>query len=560
MIKLFSYENEVPVTIRFTERTDYLGALPDEVSGSHSNSINYYTVDGAGINLSAPLKFYDRWDFRGYTPTEPSDEEGQISGLLIFNFNTVPHATNVPLSLIFADDSCVLASVEMLAGDGQRIAFYDNMPIEDGVLSCVIEDARVAQVSIRFIKTNVPHQRVKINSIWFGQVQCYSKFKDNSLLEEINILSTDLPGNSFSASIVYNENIGLSNDKPVYLYNDGIFYGKYYVGDVRRTQENIYSITCYSNIEKLDSFNFDNYWANWYDRDYENSVEPRRLNYLFDVINYYSSVGINNEITLPSGTYFDLMYQFMEDGKTFRYWLCAAAHALNGWVKSARVDTLRIKSIPTTVTSTIGNDRIIGQAILDRRNIITKCNWEHTVWHGFQGATDTLESNSQRELTGDYISSVQNIDGGAFITARIRKTGHKYEVRNSSAGEFYYSYLPPYTAPIVSINNTKEPDAVENIIEINEPKMCLMRATRPEGTYYLYKYFDEDLRKEQLKKFIESRGTVRAKIIAKDEQVGDLVTIQTAWDGEVTGIITKMNTHFSNYGTTAEIEVYEWDV
>lgn len=558
MIKLFSYENAVSVNVSFTEQTDYLGALPDNVSGSHSSSINYYTVDGAGINLSAPLKFYNRWDFRGYTPTEPSDEEGQISGLLTFNFNTIPHASNIPLSLIFADDSCVLASVEMLDSNGRRMSFDDNISIENGVLSCVIEDARVAQVSIRFLKTNVPHQRVKINSIWFGKVQCYSKFKDNSLLEEINILSTDLPGNSFSASIYYDEEIGLSNDKPVHLYNDGIFYGKYYVGDVRRTQKNIYSITCYSNIEKLDSFNFDNYWTNWYDRDYENSVEPRRLNDLFNVINYYSSIQINNEITLPSGTLFDLMYQFIEDGKTFRYWLCAAAYALNGWVKSARADTLRIKSIPTTVTSTIGNDRIIGQAILDRRNIITKCNWEHTVWHGFQGATDTLQSNSQRELTGDYIASAINT-GGAFITARIRKTGHKYEVRNSTAGEFYYSYLPPYTAPIVSINNTKEPDAVENIIEINEPKMCLNRRHQ-EGGSWVWTYFEEDLRKQQLKKFIESRGTVRAKIIPKDEQVGDLVTIQTAWDGEVTGIITKMNTHFNNYGTTAEIEVYEWDV
>ena len=61
-------------------------------------------------------------------------------------------------------------------------------------------------------------------------------------------------------------------------------------------------------------------------------------------------------------------------------------------------------------------------------------------------------------------------------------------------------------------------------------------------------------------KYLNSRGTVKAKIVMRNnEKVGDATTIQTLYDGEITGIITKMDI-YSGYNNIADIEVLEWEI
>jgi hypothetical protein len=63
-----------------------------------------------------------------------------------------------------------------------------------------------------------------------------------------------------------------------------------------------------------------------------------------------------------------------------------------------------------------------------------------------------------------------------------------------------------------------------------------------------------------IQKYIKSTGTVTATVILKDNlanlQVGDMVKITTAFDGNITGIVTKMETSFGYYNT-AKIEIRE---
>ena len=66
-------------------------------------------------------------------------------------------------------------------------------------------------------------------------------------------------------------------------------------------------------------------------------------------------------------------------------------------------------------------------------------------------------------------------------------------------------------------------------------------------------------RNNNIQRYIESNGKVTAKIRLRDEKLGDVVQIETAWDGIITGIITKMNIVFG-YEDIAEIEVLEWSL
>ena len=64
-------------------------------------------------------------------------------------------------------------------------------------------------------------------------------------------------------------------------------------------------------------------------------------------------------------------------------------------------------------------------------------------------------------------------------------------------------------------------------------------------------------RAEDVGVFIKSRGTVSAKIVLNGEKVGDIVKIQTAWDGDVVGIITSMTTKLGGTNV-ADVEIFEW--
>ena len=66
-----------------------------------------------------------------------------------------------------------------------------------------------------------------------------------------------------------------------------------------------------------------------------------------------------------------------------------------------------------------------------------------------------------------------------------------------------------------------------------------------------------EFKKQQIQKYISSRGTVSAKVVLNGEKVGDLITIETAFSGVITGIITAMNL-MPSYSNVAEIEVLEW--
>ena len=62
-----------------------------------------------------------------------------------------------------------------------------------------------------------------------------------------------------------------------------------------------------------------------------------------------------------------------------------------------------------------------------------------------------------------------------------------------------------------------------------------------------------------IKKYMQSGGVIKAKIVLENEKVGDLIQIETAFDGIKTGIITSMAISFG-YRDVAEIEVLEWPV
>ena len=66
-------------------------------------------------------------------------------------------------------------------------------------------------------------------------------------------------------------------------------------------------------------------------------------------------------------------------------------------------------------------------------------------------------------------------------------------------------------------------------------------------------------RNANIKKYIKSRGKVNAKIRLRNERIGDLIQIETAWDGFITGIVTKMDIKFG-YEDIADIEVLEWSL
>lgn len=76
---------------------------------------------------------------------------------------------------------------------------------------------------------------------------------------------------------------------------------------------------------------------------------------------------------------------------------------------------------------------------------------------------------------------------------------------------------------------------------------------------YRVDFEDEHIisRDADIKTYCKSIGIVSGKIVLQGEKTGDLIQIDTAFDGTITGIITSLIIH-PGYTNIADVEVLAW--
>lgn len=535
------------------DNSEYSASLPkddfnNDFDTIHNNTTpcNYLTFDGEGINLiDNDLKFYETDDFAGYTLPYASDtdcniaEDYETASLFI---NTGAIKDNYPerLTIQFYGNCCSKIDIVYYGANGVA-AKTETINVTDKFLTIALE-REYYKICIHFTKTVYSNQYVRIESIIFGTINVLNQFTSHNLLEEINVLSDDLPINQFEITVVNPDpdNIVFSKKDPLAVFSNGRYYGSFYIIDALRSGKYLYDIKAQNSLCL-----FEDDLTDWETSAYgEISV--------FDILlNIKSRTGV--QIDCEYGLQSKNIDGFHKDN-TYRAALCEIGYCLGQMIDGSRSSGVTFKSIPTSVSSTITNDdrRIIGKAIFKKNDMISGAEINYNRIYPLDVSENELQKKSISGNIGDKViisfDKPTTIIKNGFATV---STGFE------TISETLCTYKIQLTSPNATIVYVERP-MLSHQVTLTNSAADAGNVKKYEN--FLTRAYDDTTfkaRNQNILKHIKSRGTVSAKIRLRNERIGDLIKIETAWDGFVTGIITKMNITFG-YEDIADIEVLEW--
>lgn len=571
-VKQFNFENISPaeVVLFNSVTTDSY----DKIKNSYEN-VNYISFDGLGIDLEDDNKVFSSYgDYLGIMSRKTSNENCLFDDTppqIVFNYNSSGNPKRE--TICFYGDCCkkvkfTLTNIEDVTVSQEKDVISSVVEIP---LDIIDSDVSIRTLTVEFIETSNPNESIKIYSITDGTITSYTDFQSHNLLEEMNILSDDLSINEFNCEVISEEEF--KRDQPINVYSNNKYYGTFFVENCERIAQEIYSVSAYNSVKKLDECEFE-YFRPTNLKDLIDGVDvignkTTRIKGISEI----TGVTILNE---SNDKFNDILLHGNIPTETCRYTLCAMAYASDLWLDSSRSTGITFKSIPTTVNHNITADRILGEATLKRQNPITAAIYENVI-HFYSTFEDykTIDVTDVKERTKYMFDKPSEITGVTDVEYYLNDI-----VLNGSDDFYSYSsYLPvnfmdiksvipaeninktrraaviviEYTYPIRSTKiESNTPNERKNEVKINAFNLVASKNSGHSNLDPITKY-------DTIQKYISSAGTVTAKIILEDEKVGDLVTIETAFDGEITGIITNMNISFG-YQDVAEIEVFEWKI
>lgn len=513
---------------------------------------NYLSFDGNGIDLDDVNKtLYGSGDFLGFVSETASNSEASFEGItpaILLRPETSVLDLKDGVTLRFYGNCCSEVFFGMYSTDGtQGYSYTETVEISEDEESLywipTAENTECSQLEIIFKKTVLPYQTVKVSALALGKQNYLTDIKSIELLEEISILSDDLPINSLNATVVCEDSEKLKSGDELKIYSNNKYYGSFYIDEIDRTDRNVYEIkalNCVNTLENISylhggaDFELNEFVATFHSETGVWLVMPEDL----EAINY--------------STFGEILVQ------SFRKALCLIAFALRFMIDSSRSDKISFKTLPKTVTSVITeeNERIIGQSKYKRNAIITSAKTQYAEDFGFSGTEETVKfGNAANTRTLVYFDEEMDVKPEQLASVSVYGKSSTYidfESTVEDVGIYVYKWNFKYNNVNVSNPNAATNDKT-NEKDFSALNLCGI-FNDSSGTMRL-----PYLKRTDIQKYMMSPGTVSAKIRLRNERVGDLVQIETPFDGIKTGIITSMNIHFG-YEDTADIEVYEWSL
>lgn len=540
---------------------------------------SYITLDGDGLLLVGNSKqFYESGDVVGYISDNVYDDIADVTLKLIPDMGGF--ATNRILIEFY--DGCCNAFIATVDGVSTR---YDE---SNGFVNdiCVFEiNQEASEVILSDFEMTVNGSFLKIASISDGSLFIIDKVKSTSVHEEINILSDDLAINTFEASFVAETNNPIRKGYQLSVYNNNQYFGTFTVTNLIREDEFIYSLESENAIGTLDNVQCDGMPAlmeidgEALPIDMFNSTEVL-LTELLNKATSLTGVSFISDYVPPvdTGLWSNWFYILGHiPVNTWRYAICACGWAIDMMVDGSRSDKVMFRSIPKEVTSQIltNDKRILGKAILEKIEPITKAiymtneNWgcaefneEYQMAIGKCYEVESQIEEPQKYYFNDAPCVLNNIVRLPLLSEEPTDVTVTSLTTNCVEFKTTNETVAIFVTPIVISNNSvtiinENLDGNENANEKVYDQFkcsgeCFTGTTEDEDTWNLITKYNN------IKHFIESKGIVKARIILQNEKVGDLIRIETAWDGIVQGIIKKMDISFG-INNIADIEVMEWN-
>ena len=538
---------------------------------------NFFILDDYGIDLNQDYKTFYRsissgglfmGSYIGYVTEWSSDLSFSLSSSgtkkYMFNFynNTI-------------DSFKVSVNGTNITDDSLQPMYYTFTNDVLSVFTGTTNPVTVKVYDFKMLKRNGQSGYVCLNSVSFGYTTIINEVKSTDLHEGINLLSEDLACNAFNFTAKIDKLNEISKNDKVYIYNNGIDFGSYYVDTIERTAESIYKISCSDIMAKLGNTPF--YWWSIY-------------NQLTDLTSRIRSA-YNNAFSITGLSKTDYyLIKGKSSGANVRAVLCDIAYALNKYISTARKDDfVSFYDLPDTTTNRImtTDRRILGQAISTKTDVITKAYVPFYGNPAFEYGDDKFYKNYIKNVSipagvtnyvlkfedaplwvSDWSNNGTKLPNGvtcvnkwyedtAFIfsasntasTSSFNIVYHKYDMQP----EFQSEIRP--TDYIEYAQNEKKYDKIKVSAFVSDKPFTKQPDSHSVITTGEEKYIKRD---DVIQRYVQnSRHTVKAKIIMQNEKVGDFIEIETAYDGIIKGIITSMDISMG-FDNIADIEVLEW--
>ena len=557
-------------------RSQYKCTLNDAVSAFNKTTLSSSDFTGFKAHITQS---------NGVTLSFNHPNDGwDISHGIFFIFSKYENVTITP-KFDNQDSSCV-----QMYKDDDGWQSSTSLVIQSPIIKLIPTTATTAKkISIKFTWDGTP-QDVQFTSVIIGgELIQFEKILSADLIEEMNILGDDLPINEFDFTVVSQQNLAPGSKLSVYSNDE--YFGTFWTDKVDKISQNysgaekVYTLECVNAIGILDKCSYD-------DCD---------ISFLNGPFTTWSS--LKNELKTKAKLDIQLENEKAEPNygvlglvpvQSLRFFLCEFAWSICKWVCTARRDDIYLRSIPSAVTVTIPSDYVIGNAIYQKQDIITKAYWTHPVenidWGTSNGLwTITLPSTSTlRKIYYGSPPAWVDINNDKYKNVKWKANYFEYQSQEATSNISVFGsqnltetteILSPGTHTTltersqeynkfacVGIRNFEAKTAKEFGLDSTHSFIFVLIKA---GTYNSSTLSGDSIdsanlivtqKVSDIQKYIQSTGIVTATIILKDNlknlQAGDMVTITTAYDGQITGIITKMEISFG-YNNTAQVEIRE---
>ena len=389
-----------------------------------------------------------------------------------------------------------------------------------------------------------------------GEIHIIDEFSKFELLDEKNLLSSDLPIGQVTFSTISEKDLIGKEGNLIILYDGTQLLGDYYLKEIEKENKTKYSFIIQNILYKLEN-NYDNQFAvTDYIWAYKKVNAYDELVKLFNFVgvDYYIDESIKNIWLSP----------YMETGKTARYVLQQICFACGAYVDCWMTDKIKVlvdKPLEISKTITDSDDVIL------ETKIESGSPASNVVWKIKSVEAKNIEQNPEiiaQVPVSEFNTTRYNFEKEVYATSADLLQGNGLEILEITPQYIVMStrtegVATVYGYPLVKSYINKSIYLRDYGKEASLSQYNLIGFKSNNGNLYV----DDDIEtlnniENYYTKF--TGKTLSAKIAYRGEKTGDLISIQTNDGSMFTGIISSLSfSNISNY-RTAKIEVIEWNI
>lgn len=456
----------------------------------------------------------------GYVSNSISDSEGLFTNnpSIIITF-TQKHSA-VGLTLVFNElsgDFCDEVNIKWYE-DNTLLADTDFEPDSPSYF-CQENVELFNKIELEFKKTNKPYRYVFLAGIMYGAVRTYNENEVArvNLLSELSQISEELTINTFGWTLISANDTEylFQKQQGMKLYDDDQLLGSYYIDNAKRKSQQIYEINCYDAIGILDQTQF-------LGGIYTGQSATTVLDAIFE--------GSNINYTIDNVTASKTIYghfPIMTKREALN-WVCMATGSVVDTTRSVNVDIYRLDD---TVKRTIGSESQYAGLEIENTQIITGVKVT---------AYEYSTINTSEELFSDVLNGTITVEFGephhslTISGGTIIKSGVNYAVISGSGSTVTLTGKQYKVQTRIIEKNNESVGAldIQNILEIND---CTI----------INNNIAQEVAERVLNYYLRSKK-VNVKIVLGENDLGDKVTVESGYEGNVTGFIEKLEISGNN--------------